>query len=215
MAAEEQSCCGCCCRLIFTSGLTTLFLWLSLRVNSPTCSIENFTVFALNKTANSSIISNNNNNNHTIRYDLKLNNKDNKDKGIYYDTLNLTFYYKLNQTSVLLGNATFKNFYQGHGKKTHRIATIDGGKGVKWENDTATTASFRVELNTSVRYKILFWKTKRHRLDLSAVLLVDETGSLIKRKKKGIKFTSKAWNSSGCNVMVLGILGFLSFILFW
>ncbi|CAO2835960.1 unnamed protein product [Amaranthus hypochondriacus] len=210
MSEENSSCCRCCCSFIFTSGLTALFIWLNLRAHNPVCSIENFDVFSLNKSANSSII----NNNRTIHYDLKLNNKNNKDKGIYYDILNLTFYYKPNQTLISLGNASFPAFYQGHEKKTHRISSIDG-KRVKWENDTATMAEFRVELNTSVRFKIVFWKTKRHRLDLRADLLINEEGSLIKRKKKGVKFTSKARNSKASfHFYFLSILGFLIFILF-
>ncbi|CAO2835961.1 unnamed protein product [Amaranthus hypochondriacus] len=76
MSEENSSCCRCCCSFIFTSGLTALFIWLNLRAHNPVCSIENFDVFSLNKSANSSII----NNNRTIHYDLKLNNKNNKDK---------------------------------------------------------------------------------------------------------------------------------------
>ncbi|KNA16378.1 hypothetical protein SOVF_089620 [Spinacia oleracea] len=210
MGVEEGGCCRCCFSFIFTSGLTALFLWLNLKTTNPTCSIENFDVFTLNKTANTTF-----RNNHTIRYDLKLNNKENKDKGIYYDTLNLTFYYKPNLSFVTLGNATFNPFYQGHGKNTHRISVIDA-RGVKWENATATMAEFRVEMNTSVRFKIIFWKTKRHRLDLHADLLVNEQGILVKKKKKkGIKFKSGVWNSKVCNFYLLGILGIFTYILLW
>ncbi|XP_021755852.1 protein NDR1-like [Chenopodium quinoa] len=214
MAAEEGSCCRCCCSFIFTIGLTALFMWLNLKPSNPVYSIENFNVFALNKTANNSIYYKNN---HTIRYDFKLNNKENKDKGVYYDALNLTFYYydALNPSlanKTLLGNDTITPFYQGHGKRTHRVRTIDAG-GVRWENATATTSFFRVELNTTVRFKIVFWKTKRrHRFGLFADLHVDEQGSLLKRKKKGIKFRSGARNSKCCNFHLLGIL---TFILLW
>lgn len=184
-------------------------MWLNLKTSKPICSIENFDVFTLNKTASPTIYRNNN----TIRYDLKLNNKENKDKGIYYDALSLKFYYKPNSSVVPLGNVTVPSFYQGHGKKTHRIGTIDA-RGVKWENATATRAAFKVELNTSVRYKIVFWKTKRQRLDLVANLEVDEQGSLVKgKKKKGIKFTSGAGDCKACNFQLLGILGILIFIL--
>ncbi|KAK1360768.1 hypothetical protein POM88_045242 [Heracleum sosnowskyi] len=46
----NRSCCNFCCTFIFTSGLTALFLWLSLRPSNPTCSIQHFDVPALNKT---------------------------------------------------------------------------------------------------------------------------------------------------------------------
>ncbi|KAL2943833.1 Protein NDR1 [Bienertia sinuspersici] len=210
MVTEDTSCCRCCCSFIFTLGLTALFLWLNLKTNNPTCSIENFDVFVLNKTAPNFIIKNN----HTIRYDLKLNNKNNKDKGIYYDTLNLTFYHKPNTSLITLGNATFDPFYQGHEKSTHRINTLDA-RGVKWENATAVTAKFRVELNTSVRFKIVFWKTKRRRLELGADLEVNDQGSLVKKKKKGVKLTSGATNNKGCYFELLPYLSVFILFCFW
>jgi len=206
----EHSCCRCCCSFIFTSCLTALFLWLSLRTSSPTCSIEQFDASALNKTANSTT-----KNNHTLHYDLKLKNT-NKDMGVYYDALNLTFYY----ASKPIGNATYPAFYQGHHKFTDRIGSFDATRGLNWENATTAvsangSAVFRVELATAVRYKIIFWKTKRHRLVVAADLRVNDQGSLVKRKKnKGITLSSGAARIKGC-FDLMGILGILAFVHYW
>ncbi|KAJ8420138.1 hypothetical protein Cgig2_033912 [Carnegiea gigantea] len=201
MSEPEQGCCRCCCSFIFTAGLTALFLWLSLRPSSPTCSIEQFDAFALNKTSNSTTQTKTKTKttNHTLYYDLKLKNR-NKDMGVYYDALNLTFYY----ASRPIGNATYPAFYQGHQKDTHRIGSFDATRGVNWENATAVvstngSAVFRVELATAVRYKIIFWKTKQHRLVMAADLHVNDQGSLVKGKKnKGITLSSGAAKIKGC-----------------
>ncbi|KMS98510.1 hypothetical protein BVRB_4g092030 [Beta vulgaris subsp. vulgaris] len=193
---KQRSCCGC----IFSLGLCALSLWLLLYHKTPTCSIEEFDVFALKEITT---------NNKTIHYDVKLKNRI-INKGIYYDALNVTFYDK----NDIIGNVNFSPFYQGHHKGTHRVGNIDA-RGVHWENDTAT-AIFRVELATVVRYKHLLWKSKRHRLVLGADLKVNDQGSLVKRKgNKGIKLSSGAGkiNNKG-RFELLGILGILVFIHF-
>ncbi|WOH04223.1 hypothetical protein DCAR_0623632 [Daucus carota subsp. sativus] len=171
----DRSCCNFCCTFLFTSGLTALFLWLSLRASNPTCSIQQFDVHALNKTANAT-------SNHTIYFDLKLDNK-NKDKGIYYDALNLTFYYGTNK-SQRIGNFTIKGFYQGHHKNTHRE------NNVTFDAVSVSGSVFRVDLETKVRFKIMGFKTKRHRIAVWAQVEVNDNGQ--KKKKKGIKLKSGA-----------------------
>ncbi|CAK9150285.1 unnamed protein product [Ilex paraguariensis] len=184
--SDGGGCCRCCCSFILTSGLTALFLWLSLRTSNPKCSIQNFYVPALNKTLNSTT-------NHTIFFDLKLDNT-NKDKGVHYDAVNLTFYYGPN-VSFLIGNYTVHGFYQGHGKNTHRKYLLDT-RGVPWDEalkavSNGSLAVFRVDLVTAVRFRIIGFKTKRHKLDLKANVEVDGTGDKLK-KKKGIRLKSGA-----------------------
>lgn len=196
----DQDCCRCWCKFISTSGTTAISLWLLLYTSTPLCSIEEFDAFALNKTSNS-----------TLHYDLKLKNRI-FNKGIYYDALNLAFYYKPNLSHYLIGNATYPAFYQGHHKSTHRVGSLDAARGVVWENAKAV---FRVELATAVRYKNAFWKTKRHRLVVAADLQVNDQGSLVKRKgNKGIKMSSAAAQVKGCLDLV-GILGILVFVHFF
>ncbi|CAI9088492.1 OLC1v1022828C1 [Oldenlandia corymbosa var. corymbosa] len=181
-------CCRCCCSFIFTSGFTALFMWLSLRGSKPSCSIQDFYVPSLNLTDNSTSARNN----HTLYFDLRLKNGM-KDKGVGYDDVNITFFYGLN-TSLPVANYTVQRFYQGHGKKARRNAVVET-HGVPWAAAYAnvsngSTVTFRVGLVTRVRYKILFWFTKRHGLVVGAN--VDVNGSGQKVNKKGIKLKSDA-----------------------
>ncbi|KAL3503441.1 hypothetical protein ACH5RR_037890 [Cinchona calisaya] len=185
---RRGGCCRCCCSFIFTSGLTALFMWLSLRGSNPTCSIEDFYVPYLNTTDNSTTTRNN----HTLYFDLELNNGM-KDKGVGYDDVNLTFFYGQNN-SLQIANYTVKRFYQGHGKKAHRKEVVQT-YGVPWEAaykavSNLSTVTFQVDLATRVRYKILFWYTKRHGLKVGAHVDVNNSGKKV--NKKGIKLKSNA-----------------------
>ncbi|PIA31904.1 hypothetical protein AQUCO_04700042v1 [Aquilegia coerulea] len=178
----EGGCCRCCTGFIFTSGLTALFLWLSLRPDSPTLSIEDFYLPALNKTLNDT-------SNTTISFDFKLNNP-NKDKGIYYNALNLTIYYSHNFSLLPVANYTIPRFYQGFKKKAHRKQTVPT---VGLPLDDAIREDlkvFRVDVKTAVRYKIIFWKTKHHSIKVGSNLTVNDMGALVKKKKKGVKLKS-------------------------
>ncbi|KAK4386991.1 protein NDR1 [Sesamum angolense] len=191
MAGDDAADCRrCCCSFIFTSGLTALFMWLSLRTCKPTCSIENFYVPSLNTTDNSSAARNN----HTLYFDLKLKNGM-KDKAVYYANINLTFFYTQNTSRIPVANYTVPGFHQGHEKKAHRKELV-GASGLPWEAalhavSNGSTVSFRVDLATRVKYKILFWYTKRESLVVTGDVAVDDSGGKVK-KKKGIKLKSGA-----------------------
>ncbi|KAK9673977.1 hypothetical protein RND81_12G202900 [Saponaria officinalis] len=203
--AKKFSACGCLISTIIAAIVIGLAFWI-LR---PKCTIEDFDIFTLHGSNQSTV----------IHYDIMLKNR-NFNKGIYYDTLNLTFYYKPNShdNSFLIGNDTISPFYQGYRKSTHRVGGVEA-KGVKSENAALPNgkAVFRVELATEVRYKSPLWKSKRHSLALGADLKVDSRGSLIKGKDKGkeygIVLVSAAGRSMGC-FKVGGILGILIFIHF-
>ncbi|CAI9784178.1 unnamed protein product [Fraxinus pennsylvanica] len=188
--AESGSggCVNCCCSFIFTLGLTALFLWLSLRTSKPTCSVQKFLVPSLNKTDNSTTTRNN----HTIFFDIKLDNRM-KDKGVDYDTINLTFFYGQNY-SFPIANYTVPGFYQGHDKHTSRKAVVETN-GVPWEAafeavSNVSTVAFRVRLATRVKFKILVFYTKRHNLIVKGDIQVNDSGE--KMNKKGIKLKSNA-----------------------
>ncbi|KAI3504444.1 hypothetical protein L1887_25914 [Cichorium endivia] len=186
-----SGCCRCCFSFIITLGLTSLFLWLSLRTSNPVCSIQDVYIPALNTTQNSTSYK-------SIYLDLKLDNE-NKDKGIYYDLLNITLHYYINESNrdkpgIPISNYTLKGFYQGHQKKARRKNWTDT-YGVPWDAAVKTIADgghpvFRVDLTTAVRFKILFWKTKRHRLILGADFEVSNKGQKV--QKKGTRLKSGA-----------------------
>ncbi|KAL6975311.1 hypothetical protein U1Q18_024107 [Sarracenia purpurea var. burkii] len=180
-------CCRWCFRLILASGFTALFMWLSLRASNPVCSIQDIYVPALNKTANSTDSAD-------IYFNLKLDNQNNG-KGIYYDALNLTFSYAPN-TSFPVGNRTFSGFYQGHNKNTRRKDWVKTG-------GVPPSAVLRVNLETAVRFKIAFWKTKKHKLEVAADVQIDTSGKKV--EKKGVKLKSSA-TTMGCYLALMGPL---------
>ncbi|XP_057766503.1 protein NDR1-like isoform X2 [Salvia miltiorrhiza] len=169
--AASDSCGGCCCSFIITSGLTALFLWLSLRTSKPTCSVEKLYVAALNTTDNSA-------GNRTIYLDLKLANGM-KDKGVRYANITLSLYY--NSSLQPIANYTLPGFYQGHKKSTHRRSLVPA-PGLPWAMaldavSNGSAVSFRVRLATRVNFKIIFWYTKRYRLEVAGDVQVNATGN--------------------------------------
>ncbi|GAB2230640.1 hypothetical protein Droror1_Dr00014921 [Drosera rotundifolia] len=177
---EDCGCQLCCVKLLVGVAIGTVIILLTLRHKPPIASIEHLTIFALNTT---SLPVNN-----TISFDLKLSNQNN-DEGVYYDALNLTFYVTPGHRPI--GSSWFKNFYQGNHKHTHRKGTLEA-KGVDWKAVGNRSRTIRVELTTTVRYKVVFWKSGRHRVDVGADLNVTAKGELNRRHKKGVKM------SSGC-----------------
>ncbi|KAI3831154.1 hypothetical protein MKW92_021848 [Papaver armeniacum] len=193
MANRERAngTCSQCIGSIISLGLTALFLWLGFRTFSPKFSIEMFEVPALNTTSskgNSEIID------PTITFELRLKNE-NLNEGVLYDTINVTVhYYQLNiSTFVPIGNVSIPAFYQGYGKKAHRVQSIMS-YGVPWEIArmevlNGSTTMFRVDLDTKIRYKYPLWKSKRHTImGLRVNIPVNDQG--VKAVKKGLRLSS-------------------------
>ncbi|KAL8226489.1 hypothetical protein R6Q57_016321 [Mikania cordata] len=181
-------CFRCCFSFTLTLGLTSLFMWLSLRTSNPILSIQDIYIPALNKTLNSTA-------DQRIYLDLKLDNG-NKDKGIFYDTLNISLHYQTNDSNAIIGvpisNYTLWGFYQGHNKNARRKNWLDT-YGVPWDAAVEVIAGgklavFRVDLTTVIRFKILFWKTKKHRLVVGTDFGVNDMGK--KERRKGTRLKS-------------------------
>lgn len=192
-----RPCSSICCRFIITSGFAALFLWLALRTSQPTCSIQDLYVPILNKTDHS--IGNRNN---SIFFDLMLDNGM-KEKAVYYDNISLIFFYAPN-TSFPIANYTVPGFHQGHGKKAHRKLVVEA-HGPSWEAafknvSNGTVSVFRVGLSTKVRFKIIFWYTKKHNLVVGAHIEVNESGKKVKKKGVELKSGSPERN---CHLLLL------------
>ncbi|XP_058730512.1 protein NDR1-like [Vicia villosa] len=182
--ARERSAnlCTCCTSFITSTGLIILFLWLTLRTQQPKCFLQSLYLPSLNKTitSNHKHFSNNNN---TVVFNLKLTNT-NKDKGVLYHTVYITFSLFLDaKTTRPLANTTLDAFYQGHGSTTQKwsSAEVHGG-GV---NRTLNGSVFvRVDFATRVNYKIMLFYTKRHRLSGGANVEVNvSTGEKVDPKR--------------------------------
>ncbi|XVF77626.1 hypothetical protein PTKIN_Ptkin14bG0061300 [Pterospermum kingtungense] len=204
----SESGCKCCCSFIFTLGLTALFMWLSLRTSNPKCSIESFYLPSLNQTLNHTTDT-------TLNITIKLDNP-NKDKGIKYDQLNVTVYDSHNRSHVI-GKVQIPRFYQGHKKKAKKP-----GQGIA--NTTVAlqavspngTGIFRVDMVTAVKFKIMFWYTKKHKIFVGADVMVN--GSGVKVDRKGPKLRSMAPRRMGSSsVVVAALVNFLvfTFLGFW
>ncbi|XP_047181207.1 protein NDR1-like [Vigna umbellata] len=192
----QDNCCTRCTAFIVTIGLTALFLWLSMRVDEPHLYLEKIYVPALNKTLNPSP------GNTTILFTVRLVNG-NKDNGIKYDDVHLTFkVFVSNNTTRPLGNATVDRFYQGHNKKAFKHGSLNGGG-----NLTVTVSGkvvYRVDFTTAIKYKIVWWYTKRHLLWGGVNVEMNDSGLKVNRKpvrlggKNPEVIPSSAPESRGC-----------------
>ncbi|KAJ6670177.1 hypothetical protein OIU85_009362 [Salix viminalis] len=202
-------CCLCCCRFIFTLGLTSLFMWLSLRTSSPDCLLSKFYI-PLNQTFNSPNLTT------TLEFELRLKNT-NKDKGVYYDPINVTFFDNSNR-SHFIGNFTVPKFYQGHKKKARKnftIPNINREVVIQAIPVNGSAAFFRVDLATSVRYKILMFKTKRDKIKVGVNFEVNGTAIKVSRKDLKLKSTANKirsyYGQMGVLLVEFLVSGLLSF----
>ncbi|XP_010267775.1 PREDICTED: protein NDR1-like [Nelumbo nucifera] len=180
---ESPRCCRCCISFIFSAGLTTVFLWLNLHIDHPNYFIQNFQVPPLNLTAHDT-------RNATIAFNLKLANG-NKDKGIYYDEVNIALYYGGINRTIALGNTSIPPFYQGHKKKAIKAQTMEARRfplqtALK-EVSNNRTVVFQVDLATAVRFKTIWWKTKRHRMSVGGDVHVNREGMTADNKDIELK----------------------------
>ncbi|GAU26377.1 hypothetical protein TSUD_102110 [Trifolium subterraneum] len=176
MAAKPNDCCSCCSGFIITMGLTSLFIWLSLKVDEPHLFIDQIYIPTLNKTLNSK-------SNTSLIFTLKLVNP-NKDKGLQYDAVHLNFSVFTNENLIrAIGNGTVERFYQGHEKKAKKIVTVNGAGNLT--ERVNGKVYLRVDYVTAVKYKILVWYSKRDHLWGGANVEIGDLG--LKVGKKGVR----------------------------
>ncbi|XP_028805726.1 protein NDR1-like [Neltuma alba] len=111
----------------------------------------------------------------------------NKESGIRYDKVNFTVGVFLDRNSTSpIGSSTISGFYQGRKKKAKKWSSVETHAGAL--NRTAKMdgkAYFRVNFATSVKYKIMFFYTARHRLWGGANVAVNDAG--LKDEKDDIR----------------------------
>ena len=182
-------------------------MWLSLRTSNPKCYIQTFYLPSLNRTLNHTT-------NSTLSLTLRLENP-NKDKGIKYDPLNVTVYDFPNKSHVL-GRVSMRGFYQGHKKKASKpdqgTANTSVALEAVYDNGTGV---FRVDMATAVKFKIMFWYTKKHKIWVGADVVVNASGVMVDHKK--IRLKSMAPKTGSFCVVVGALVNFLVFTLlnFW
>ncbi|KAK2639492.1 hypothetical protein Ddye_027287 [Dipteronia dyeriana] len=81
----------------------------------------------------------------------------------------------------------------GHKKKAKKNGSVEFDRQLavfRAVLNNSTAAEFRLDMTTAVRFKIMAWKTKRHKIRVGADVKVDNQGT--KDYKKNIKVTSMA-----------------------
>ncbi|KAF5195289.1 Ndr1-like [Thalictrum thalictroides] len=170
--------------------LVEIILWLSLRPQSPTYTITDFSIPSLdnqNQNTTSSVISNNSNS--TVSLVLKIKNP-NKDYSIYFDDINMKLYHG----SDALGVTTIKAYKQDKKENENFPRTIDADgplRNVLREILKNGTTELRVGLDTKIRFKIWGRKTKHHGVQLDGRVPIGKDGK-ISGKNKGIKLHKRS-----------------------
>ncbi|MCL7023188.1 hypothetical protein MKW94_030828 [Papaver nudicaule] len=161
--------------IIFSLSLIVLVIWFTVQPIKPHCSLEYFYIPALDKASNDSQAKNST----AISVELSFWNR-NSEKSIYYDNLNMTLHYYGKISTLPIGNTSIPKFYQHHMHTNHHAEKIQTF-GVPWEDlkmkaSNGSSAVFRVDLVTNVRYRNGIWKTRRHELRLGVNVTVNDQG---------------------------------------
>lgn len=153
-------------------------IWLSLRPSTPSFAVVDLSVPTSNNVQNGSTL---------VTYELEIKNP-NKDSGVYYDDILMTFFFEQD----VVADDVISSFYQGKDKtvSARRDVTVKDMRvwsGVARAVANAT-AKLKVNLATRVRYKTWGKKSKHHGMNLEGVVPVGADGKISgKKKKKKIK----------------------------
>ncbi|XP_057457948.1 protein NDR1-like [Lotus japonicus] len=220
--AQRKNCCACCVSFLISTGITCLFLWLTLRTQHPKCYLQSLHIPSLNTTTTNRHNGHHNHPNNTVFFHLKLTNP-NIYTGVRYNAVRLAFsVFTDTNTTLPFVDATVDGFYQGHGKTADKDGSAVARSG--GVNHTVALAEngmvfVRVEFATEVKYEILsLFSTKRHRLFGGANVEVNASSGE-KVGPKGIRlgkvpprFGSEAAQVRGFRASVLGLFLALFFL---
>ncbi|KAI6703994.1 hypothetical protein NL676_013130 [Syzygium grande] len=153
-------------------------IWLSLRPSHPSFTVVNLSVPTSNNIQNGST---------SLTYELDIQNP-NKDSGVYYDDILMSFFFRKDA----IANDVITSFFQGK-DNTLRVRHDAVAKDMRIWSDvgravTNATAKLKVSLATRVRYKTWGKKSKHHGLNFEGVVPLGSDGKISgKKKKKKIK----------------------------
>ncbi|KAL7142772.1 hypothetical protein ABFS83_08G146300 [Erythranthe nasuta] len=163
--------------LLFLIGIITFILWLSLRPHRPRFHVIDFSIPELAGGGEGGF------QNAQIVYNVTARNA-NQNIGVYYDSMQLTVYY---QDQSIGGSPLSNPFYQ-EPKKTAVFAGTLGGAaltvtGQQWQQFTADKARgevvFRLEVASTIRFKISTWDSKRHKMHANCPVGVGPDGLIL------------------------------------
>ncbi|RZC65579.1 hypothetical protein C5167_009270 [Papaver somniferum] len=160
--------------LLFFLGIITFILWLSLRPHRPRFHMMNFSVSGLNQE--------NGLENARIAFDVTARNS-NQNIGIFYDAMDGTVFYQekpVGTTPLLFPfYQSSKNTTWIHGEVGGTSLSGDNDKGNKFINELGGgKVVFRLELTSTIRFKVSTWDSKRHRMHATCLVEVGQDGGV-------------------------------------
>ncbi|XP_050367405.1 NDR1/HIN1-like protein 26 [Argentina anserina] len=166
--------------LLLAVGLITFILWLSLRPHRPRFHIHQFSVPGMNQATGFE--------NAVISFNASARNA-NHNIGIYYDSMDAAVYYKDQRIGLI--SSILPEFYQGpknttevEGSFTGASLTVSSQRWMEFMNDRAKgTVVFRLDLTSTIRFKISTWNSKRHRLHTNCDIGVGQDGLILATSK--------------------------------
>lgn len=166
--------------LLLFLGIITFILWLSLRPHRPRFHMRNFSVSGLNQE--------NGLENARIAFDVTARNS-NQNIGIFYDAMDGTVFYQekpVGTTPLLFPfYQSSKNTTWIHGEVGGTSLDGDNEKGNKFINELGGgKVAFRLELTSTIRFKVSTWDSKRHRMHATCLVEVGQDGMILATSKE-------------------------------
>ncbi|KAL6201025.1 hypothetical protein ACLB2K_024740 [Fragaria x ananassa] len=166
--------------LLLVVGMITFILWLSLRPHRPRFHIHQFSVPDLNQATGFE--------NAVISFNASARNA-NHNIGIYYDSMDGAVYYKDQRIGFI--SSLLPPFYQGpkntttvDGSFTGASLTVSSQRWLEFMNDRAKgNVVFRLDLTSTIRFKISTWNSKRHRVHANCDIGVGQDGQILATSK--------------------------------
>ncbi|XP_052183039.1 protein NDR1-like [Diospyros lotus] len=155
-------------------GMIAVVIWLSLIPKKPKFTIVDLYIPTLNtSTGNSSnyegIIQNT-----SLILILQVSNP-NKGIAVFYSDMNISLFHRGGDS---IGKQAVPGFYQGHKSSLSCNVTTGADQKQLWRGDAGRVLDLRMRLEAAVRFKIIWWKTRHHRMDFEAFVVVDPRGKM-------------------------------------
>ncbi|XP_071737948.1 NDR1/HIN1-like protein 26 [Rutidosis leptorrhynchoides] len=173
--------------ILFTLGLVTFILWLSLRPHRPRFHIHEFSIPSLAETYGFSSAH--------ITFNMTARNP-NINIGIYYDTINLTLYFK---DQTIAKTPLLFPFYQSPKNTAIIYGTLLGSElkisTAQWKQLAARKhgdVAFRLDVTSLIRFKVSTWDSRIHKMHANCEIVVGPNGMILpsdKDKKCPVYFT--------------------------
>ncbi|KAK9268140.1 hypothetical protein L1049_010580 [Liquidambar formosana] len=161
--------------LLLVIGVVIFIVWLSLRPHRPRFHIRDFSVPGLNQVSGID--------NAVITFNVTARNA-NQNIGIYYDSMVGSVYFedqRIGSTPLLFPfYQEPKNTTVVYGTFSGATLTVDSQRWTDFKNALAKgSVIFRLELTSTIRFKISRWKSKRHHAHADCAIGVGQDGLIL------------------------------------